>query len=109
MSLVNQTKPIEFAEYVHCNKLHNEPAFKWLTRKILKKRERIISKIKACMRKTGRMIFSVKVILTVKEALALDRQNVNKLFHETIEKEMNNLRIDFEVLNKNESIPVGYT
>ena len=65
MSLVKQSNPIELAEYVHANNLQNEPTFRWCTRKIPKKRERNINKIKAHMRKLGRMKFGVKVPLTV--------------------------------------------
>ena len=55
MSLVKQSNPIEIVDYIHDNNLHNEPAFRWLTRKILKKNERIINKTKARMRKPGRI------------------------------------------------------
>ena len=93
MSLFKQSNPIEIAEYVHANNLQNEPAFRFWTRKIINKRERIINEIRARMRKPGRMKFGVKVTLTVEEALALDKQNGNILWHDAIEKEMNNSRI----------------
>ena len=60
------------------------------------------------MRKPGRIKFGVKVPLTVEEALCLDKQNVNTLWHDAIEKEMKNSHIDFEVLDKDSSVPVGY-
>ena len=109
MSLVKQSNPIELAEYLHANNLQNEPAFRWWTRKILKKRKSIINKIKTRMRKPRRMNFSVKVPLTAEEAIALDKQNGNTLWNEVIEKEIKNSRIDFEVLDKDTSFPVGHT
>ena len=60
------------------------------------------------MRKPRRMNFSVKVPLTAEEAIALDKQNGNTLWHDAIEKEMKNLRIASEVLDKDASVPVGY-
>ena len=61
------------------------------------------------MRKPVRMKLGVKVPLTVEEAIALDKKNVNTLWHDAIKKEMKNSRISFEVLDKDASIPVGYT
>ena len=95
MPLVKQSNTIELADYVHANNLQNEPSFICWTRKILKKRKRILNKIKAPMRKPGRMKFGAKVPLTVEEALAPDKQNGNTLWHDSIEKEMNNPRIYF--------------
>ena len=109
MSLVQQSNPIELADYAHANNLQNEPAFRWWTRKVLKKCDRIINKIKVCTRKPGRMNFGVKVPLKVEEALFLDKQNGNTLWHDAIEKEMKNSCIDFEVLYQDASVPVGYT
>ena len=60
------------------------------------------------MRKPGRKKFGVKVSLTVEESLALDKQNGNILWHDAIEKYMNNSLIAFEVLDNDASIPVGY-
>ena len=60
------------------------------------------------MRKPGRKKFGVKVSLTVEESLALDKQNGNTLWHDAIEKEIENSRIYFEVLDKDASVPVGY-
>ena len=75
---------------------------------VIKKRERIIDQIKARMRKPGRMKFGVKVPLTVEEALDIDEQNGNTLWHDAIEEDMNNSLIAFEVLDKDASVLVGY-
>ena len=45
----------------------------------------------------------------MEEALALVKQNRNKLWHDATEKETKNSRIEFEVLDKDASVPVGYT
>ena len=84
MSLVHKSNPIELAEYGNANNLQNEPAFRWWTRKSLKKRKHIINKIKARMIKPEHINFGVKVPLTVEEALALDLKNVNTLWHDAI-------------------------
>ena len=60
------------------------------------------------MRKTGRINVGVKGPLIVEEALSLDKQNGNILWHDAIEKYMNNSLIAFEVLDNDASIPVGY-
>ena len=55
------------------------------------------------------MKFGVKVPLTVEEALDIDKEKGNTLWHDAIEKEMKNSRIFFQVLDKDASVPVGYT
>ena len=55
------------------------------------------------------MNFGVKVPLKVEEALVLDKQNGNTLWHDAIEKEMKNSRVALEVLDKDASVPVCST
>ena len=44
---VKEASPIELAEYAVANKIDKEPAFAWWVPYTLKKRQRIISKVKA--------------------------------------------------------------
>jgi hypothetical protein len=45
---------------------------------------------------------------SVKAALELDEKNGNKLWFEAINKEMKNVKVAFNILEEEESIPVGY-
>ena len=55
------------------------------------------------------MKFDVTVPATVKEARMFDAENSDTLWQDAINKEMTNSRIAFEVLEEEESAPVGYT
>mmetsp|Transcript_10258 Transcript_10258/g.14494 ORF Transcript_10258/g.14494 Transcript_10258/m.14494 type:complete len:199 (+) Transcript_10258:2647-3243(+) len=51
--------------------------------------------------------FDVRVPNTVEEALQFDKDNDNDLWAKSIEKELKNVRIAFELLQEGEKIPVG--
>ena len=51
MAQVKNSNPVEMAEYAHMNNLQDEPAFRWWTRHVMKKKTRMINKIKTRMRK----------------------------------------------------------
>ena len=55
------------------------------------------------------MKFEIKVPATVEEARLFDADNGDKLWQDTIHKEMANSRIAFKVLEEGESTPIGYT
>jgi hypothetical protein len=42
---LKETNPIEVAEYAIANKIDHEPAFAWWVKTVMKKRERIVSKL----------------------------------------------------------------
>ena len=53
--------------------------------------------------------FGTRIPKTVEEAIELDRQNGNTLWQDAINKEMNNVRIAFQLCeNGKEDIPIGY-
>ena len=93
LSIVKESYPIAVAEYAVANELSIEPAFKWWVRKVLKKRDRIISKVQTRVRK-GRMKFGVIVPRTLAEAQQLDLENGN-----TLRQKLNNLILKMETLS----------
>jgi hypothetical protein len=89
------------------NKLTTQPAFAWWVPFTLKCRNRIIAAVNnRYVRKTHK--FGVETPKLVKEALAIDEKNGNKLWFEVINKEMKNVKVAFNILEEEESIPVGY-
>ena len=84
--LVN-SNPVDTAEYAVANKLHLENAFVWWVSHVLKKRDRIISKVKAkyWLRDTK---YGLRLPKTVKEAIEIDRENNNTLWQDAIREEM---------------------
>ena len=63
---------MQLAEYALLNQIADEPAFAWWIKKVLKKRDRIISKTarKYC-KKTHK--YGLRIPHTVKEALEIDK------------------------------------
>ena len=75
---------------------------------MLKKRDRIVSKIKSkYWIRTHK--YGIKIPKTVKEAIQLDKENGNTLWWDALMKEMKNVRPAFEVFEGSaEDLPVGY-
>ena len=100
--------PVQLAEYSVEKRISGEPAFAWLVPHTLRKRNRIIGRDKSkYWVRTHK--FSVKVPKTVEQAKQFDRENGNNLWWEAIIKEMRNVRPAFEVWEKETSeLPEGY-
>ena len=105
---MKSSNPVDLAKYIESNNLSSKLAFNWWVKQTLANRNRIISKFKAKNNKT-KIKFGVKVPQTVEEAIQLDYKNRDMLWQEAIAKEMNNSRIAFQVLDHDESPPIGYT
>ncbi len=87
--------PVELAEYAVANNLEHEPAFHWWVNDTLRKRERIISKVKAKYWRTTHK-FGIEVPKTAEEAYAIDQKTGTSLWTAAIDKEMKNVRVAFE-------------
>ena len=100
--------PTELTDYAtQCN-LADEPAFAWWMPHVVKKRERIISKVKSkYWIRTHK--FGIKIPKNVKEAKLFDMENGNTLWWDSILKEMKNVMIAFEEFEGEvKDIPPGY-
>ena len=64
--------------YAVANRIQEEPAFAWWVKSVLRRRNRIISKVKKKYWRTTHK-HGVRVPKTWEEALELDRQNGNNL------------------------------
>jgi hypothetical protein len=92
------------AEYAATKNLHDEPPFAWWVPHVLKKWNIIIAAvIKRYNKRTHK--FGIQVPKTWGEDVKLDEENDNTLWQDAIRKEMNNVRIEFKVLNGEEFIP----
>lgn len=99
---------VETAEYSKSRDIHNEPAFAWWVPHVLKKKKIIIAKIKSAYWQTTHK-YGMKIPKTVQEALAIDKENGDTLWWDSIIKEMDNVRIAFEEWKRKEAdIPKGY-
>jgi hypothetical protein len=87
--------PVELAEYAGANKIDHQPTIAWWCNQVLRRRNRIISKVKSRYWKTTHK-FGVKMPKSVQEAFKLDAENGNDLWRKSIEKEMGKARVAFE-------------
>lgn len=105
---IKESNPVQVAEYAVQARISQEPAFAWWCPWVLKKRNRIISKVKSkYWIRTHK--FGIKIPKSVEEAKRFDEENGNTLWWDAICKEMKNVRIAFEAFEGSESdIPIGY-
>jgi len=88
---LKESFPVEVAEYAKANKIDDEPAFAWWVKDVLRKRNRIISKVKSKYWTTSTK-FGIRLPKTVEEALRLDTENGNTFWRDAIEKEMKKIQ-----------------
>lgn len=106
---VKASYPVQLAEYAHLRRIAQEPAFSWWVPHVLKKRERIISKIKSKYW-TRTHKFGHLIPKDVESAKRIDKANGNTLWWDAICKEMKNVRVAFEEFDGNDDeLPANYT
>ena len=102
---LKSSNPVETAEYAVMNKIGEEPAFKWWAKHVLRRRDRIISKIKKTVKKTHK--YGIRVPRSVEEALQIDKETNTTFWRDAIEKEMKNVSVAFQ-FDDDDAIPVGH-
>jgi hypothetical protein len=103
---MKEAYPVEMAEYAIQAKIHDEPAFAWWVPHVISKRAAIISKVKSkYWSRTHK--YGIRIPKSVKEALAIDRENGNTLWWDAICEEMKNVRVAFEEF-QGTGVPIGY-
>ena len=79
MKDIKESYPVDLAEFAIQKGIDSKPAFAWWTPFVIKKKQRIISKVKSTYwTKTHK--FGIMIPKTVKEAIELDTLNKNKLW-----------------------------
>ena len=104
---LKESNPIEVAEYAKAKDIATEPAFRWWLPHVLKRRDRLISAVKSRVKKTTHK-YGIEVPTSVQHAFELDRKNGNTFWRDAIKKEMTNVGIAFDILDRDEKVPVGY-
>ena len=104
---LKESNPVEVAEFAVARGIDDEPAFAWWVPYTIRKRDVIIAKVKARIRKTTHK-YGIEIPRTEEEAHALDAKNGNTFWRDAIAKEMHNVGVAFQILDDDEHIPVGY-
>ena len=108
LRIMKESNPIEVAEYVTSRDLQDEPAFHWWVPWTLRKRDRIISAVNSRFVKTQHK-YGIEIPRTVAEAIRLDEKNGNTLWRDAINREMENLKVAFDILDDGKKPPPGYS
>jgi hypothetical protein len=104
---LKESNPLQVAEYAVSNNIASEPAFVWWVKDVLRKRDRIISKVKSKYWKRTHK-FGIQVPKSVKEALQIDKETGTTFWRDAILKEMKNVMPAFKILEADEEVPIGY-
>ena len=107
LRLLKNSEPLLLAEYAKTMEIHNEPAFRWWVPHVLRRRSRLVSKVKSLYHKNN-MRFGIIVPTSIKEALRLDAINGSTHWRDAISKEMRNVKVAFNFLEKGARPPPGY-
>ena len=98
MHAIKSSNPVDVAEYASANDLGNEPAFAWWIPEILRKRNRIISKLRTNRKVRKNIKFGVEIPVDIEQARHFDRINHNDLWEKALIKEISKVRVAFELL-----------
>jgi len=91
LSEMKQSFTIETAQYARDHDLLKEPAFDWWARHVLKKAHTILSKVKTKYWERSHK-YGIRIPKSVKEALAIDKENGDTQWADAIRKEMGAIR-----------------
>jgi hypothetical protein len=105
---LKESHPVETAEYAKARGLEKEPAFAWWVPYTLRKRDRIISAVRARTRRVTHK-YGVEMPTSVQHAYELDRRNGNQFWTKAIQKEMINVGIAFQILEDGQNAPPGWS
>jgi hypothetical protein len=108
LSVMKESNPIEVAEFAVAKGIDDEPAFCWWVPYTLRKRDTVISAVKARVKRVTHK-YGIEIPRTVEEAYKLDAKNGNTFWRDAIEKEMSNLKVAFDILEESASLPPGWT
>ena len=107
MKKIKSSNLLELAEYAIANKINDEPAFSWWIPTVLRTRKRMISRLKTHHKIRKRSKFGIIVPKTLEEARELDLANGNTLWEAATKKELDNVKVAFELLEDGASVPIG--
>ena len=105
---LKESHPIETAEFAKARSIADEPAFAWWVPYTLRKRDVILSKICARIRKTTHK-YGIEIPTSVAHALEIDKANSNTFWKDALAKEMTEVGVAFEVLEENMKAPSGWS
>ena len=107
LSDMKESYPVEVAEYAKARDIQSEPAFAWWVSNTLRRRNAILSAVKARMSKKTHK-YGIEIPRNVEHARVLDRANGNTFWMDALRKEMHNVGVAFEILEDGATAPKGW-
>ena len=108
LKLLKESNPLEVAEFATARGIAEEPAFSWWIPYTLRKRDRIISAVNKRIKRVSHK-YGVEVPTSIEHSYRIDKTNGNHLWRDAINREMENLKVAFDILHKGQTPPQGYT
>ena len=108
LKILKESNPIETAQFMIARNIQDESAFSWWIPCVMRKRDRIISTVNSRVKKVTHK-YSVAIPNSVEDCFKLDKSNGKSLWRDALSREMNNLRVPFDILEDKRSLPPGYT
>jgi hypothetical protein len=100
--------PCETAEYAKARGICDELPFAWWVPYTLRKRDIILSKTKARIRKTTHKN-GIELPTSQPHSQDIDKKNGNTFWKDALAKEMTEVGIAFEVLDEGVGAPIGFS
>ena len=104
---LKKSHPAEVSEFSKARGIDDKTAFDWWMTYTPRKRDITISATKYRIINTTPQN-GIVITTNVEHAYKIDKRNHNWFWRDTLENEMHNVRISFEILNNNTSTSVGW-
>ena len=104
---LKESHPVELAEYAKSRGIADEPAFIWWVPYTLRKRDIILSAVNKRIRKTTHK-YGIELPTDASHGHKIDAKNGNTFWRDSIDLEMRNNGVAFEILEENKPAPPGW-
>ena len=104
---MKENYPVEIVEYAKGNHINDQPAFQWWVSYTLKKKDVIISAVKAMMR-NNQIKYGLNVPRNMREVKLFDQANFNNAWQDVTNLETATIMLAIDLIEGNRPLP-GYT
>ena len=108
LKILKNSNPIEVAEFVVARGIDKKLAFTWWFPYTLRRRDKIIAGVNSRVKRTTNN-YGIELPHSVDEDLRFDKLNGNTFWSDAINKEMEDLKVAFDIKPESSRPPVNYT
>ena len=107
LKVMKETNPVDVAVFAKAEGIDDEPAFAWWVPYTLRTRDRIISAVNSRVKKVT-MKYGHEVPRNLDDCRRIDAANGDSRWAKAIDKEMPNVKVAIEILEKDQVTPIGW-